>query len=87
MHAPLDAVRHLRETRALAPARIRRIRVGLADFAVGHGRLVGSTLALVVLGTGLTVVSGPLFDVTGPAAMELRDREPYIQAVFPREAP
>jgi multicomponent Na+:H+ antiporter subunit D len=49
--------------------------------------MVGSTLALVVLGTGLTVVSGPLFDVTGQAAQELLDREPYIQAVFPEEVP
>jgi acetyl-CoA C-acetyltransferase len=46
-----------------------------------------STLALVVLGTGLTVVSGPLFDVTSRAAVELLDREPYVRAVFPQEAP
>jgi multicomponent Na+:H+ antiporter subunit D len=49
--------------------------------------MVGSTLALVVLGTGLTVVSGPLFDVTTRAAAELLDREPYVHAVFPEESP
>ncbi|MEU8608620.1 Na+/H+ antiporter subunit D [Actinoplanes sp. NPDC048791] len=49
--------------------------------------MVGATLALVVLGTGLTVVSGPLFDVTSRAAAELRDREPYVRAVFGEESP
>ncbi|MEU8236294.1 Na+/H+ antiporter subunit D [Actinoplanes sp. NPDC048967] len=49
--------------------------------------MVGATLALVVLGTGLTVVSGPLFDVTSRAAAELRDREPYVRAVFGEETP
>jgi len=49
--------------------------------------MVGATLALVVLGTGLTVVSGPLFDVTSRAAVELLDREPYVRAVFPEESP
>jgi multicomponent Na+:H+ antiporter subunit D len=49
--------------------------------------MVGATLALVVLGTGLTVVSGPLFDVTSQAATELLDREPYVRAVFPGVAP
>ena len=44
--------------------------------------MVGATLALVVLGTGLTVVSGPLFDVTSRAATELLQREPYVHAVF-----
>jgi multicomponent Na+:H+ antiporter subunit D len=49
--------------------------------------MVGSTCALVLLGTGLTVVSGPLFDVTSRAATELRDREPYVRAVFAEETP
>jgi multicomponent Na+:H+ antiporter subunit D len=49
--------------------------------------MVASTLTLVVLGTGLTVVSGPLFDVTTRAATELLDREPYVRAVFGEEAP
>ncbi|WP_250032807.1 Na+/H+ antiporter subunit D [Paractinoplanes maris] len=60
---------------------------GAASVRVLPRLMVGATLALVVLGTGLTVVSGPLFDVTGQAAQELLDREPYIQAVFPEEAP
>jgi multicomponent Na+:H+ antiporter subunit D len=49
--------------------------------------MVGSTFALVLLGTGLTVVSGPLFDVTSRAATELLDREPYVRAVFAEETP
>jgi multicomponent Na+:H+ antiporter subunit D len=49
--------------------------------------MVGATLALVVLGTGLTVVSGPLSDVTTRAAAELHDREPYVRAVFAEESP
>jgi multicomponent Na+:H+ antiporter subunit D len=49
--------------------------------------MVGATLALVVLGTGLTVVSGPLYDVTTQAATELREREPYVRAVFPGVTP
>ncbi|MEV4703190.1 Na+/H+ antiporter subunit D [Actinoplanes sp. NPDC049316] len=49
--------------------------------------MVGATLALVVLGTGLTVVSGPLFDVTSRAATELRERQPYVDAVFAEEVP
>jgi multicomponent Na+:H+ antiporter subunit D len=49
--------------------------------------MVGSTLALVVFGTGLTVVSGPLFDVTSRAAAELREREPYVHAVLAGNTP
>jgi multicomponent Na+:H+ antiporter subunit D len=49
--------------------------------------MVGATLALVVLGTGLTVVAGPLSEFTGQAATELRDREPYVRAVFAQESP
>ncbi|MFC7535675.1 proton-conducting transporter membrane subunit, partial [Actinoplanes sp. GCM10030250] len=49
--------------------------------------MVGSTIALVVLGTGLTVVSGPLSEVTSRAAAELLDREPYVRAVFGKESP
>jgi multicomponent Na+:H+ antiporter subunit D len=48
--------------------------------------MVGSTLALVVLGTGLTVVAGPLFDFTNRAAADLRDREPYVRADFAEES-
>ncbi|MFC7535598.1 proton-conducting transporter membrane subunit, partial [Actinoplanes sp. GCM10030250] len=49
--------------------------------------MVGSTVALVVLATGLTLISGPLFDVTSRAAAELLDREPYVHAVFGQESP
>ncbi|MEV1145848.1 Na+/H+ antiporter subunit D, partial [Micromonospora sp. NPDC049799] len=41
--------------------------------------MVGATVALVVLGLGLTVVAGPLFDVTADAAADLRDRGPYVR--------
>jgi multicomponent Na+:H+ antiporter subunit D len=49
--------------------------------------MVGATLALVVLGSGLTVVAGPLSGLTNRAAVELLDREPYVRAVFAGEAP
>jgi 2-methylcitrate dehydratase PrpD len=37
VHAPLDAIGHLRTEHGIKPADIERIRVGLVDFAVGHG--------------------------------------------------
>jgi multicomponent Na+:H+ antiporter subunit D len=49
--------------------------------------MVGSTLALVVLGTGLTVVCGPLINFTTRAAADLLSREPYVEAVFVAETP
>jgi multicomponent Na+:H+ antiporter subunit D len=49
--------------------------------------MVAATLALVVLGTGLTVVSGPLIEVTTRAAADLLGREPYVRAVFGAESP
>jgi len=36
-HAPLDVIRQLRTEHDIKPADIARIRVGLVDFAVGHG--------------------------------------------------
>ncbi|MGW0502005.1 Na+/H+ antiporter subunit D [Micromonospora sp. NPDC003241] len=48
---------------------------------------VGATIALVALGVSLTVVAGPLFDVTTGAAVDLRDRTPYIHAVLPDGPP
>ena len=36
-HAPLDAIRQLRTKHDIKPADVARIRVGLVDFAVGHG--------------------------------------------------
>jgi multicomponent Na+:H+ antiporter subunit D len=67
-------------------------RAGASARTAARGRvlprlMVGSTLALVLLGTGLTVVAGPLFDVTTRAATELLDREPYVRAVFAEESP
>ena len=40
------------------------------------------TLALVLVSVGLTVVAGPLFEVTDGAARELIERTPYIEAVL-----
>ncbi|MFD6751992.1 Na+/H+ antiporter subunit D [Micromonospora gifhornensis] len=48
---------------------------------------VGATAALVVLGVALTVAAGPLFDVTTGAAVDLRERTPYIHAVLPGGPP
>ncbi|GAA0798257.1 Na+/H+ antiporter subunit D [Spirilliplanes yamanashiensis] len=45
--------------------------------------MVGSTLALVVFGAGLTLVAGPLFDVSATAAEDLLQRTPYVSAVIP----
>jgi 2-methylcitrate dehydratase PrpD len=36
-HAPLDVLRQLREEHGIKPGDVARIRVGLVDFAVGHG--------------------------------------------------
>ncbi|SNY68944.1 Na+/H+ antiporter subunit D [Paractinoplanes atraurantiacus] len=44
--------------------------------------MVGSTLALVVLGVGLTVVAGPLFEIGDQAAGGLLERSGYVEAVF-----
>ncbi|MCL7457244.1 Na+/H+ antiporter subunit D [Micromonospora echinofusca] len=49
--------------------------------------MVGATIALVGLGLALTVVAGPLFDVTADAAVDLRERTPYIRSVLPVGAP
>ncbi|RKN19786.1 Na+/H+ antiporter subunit D [Micromonospora musae] len=49
--------------------------------------MVGATVALVALGLALTVAGGPLFDVTADAAHDLRDRTPYLRAVFPAGTP
>jgi multicomponent Na+:H+ antiporter subunit D len=60
------------------------------DRAAGTGLpplMVAATIALVVLGVGLTVVAGPLFDIAADAAAQLQDRQPYVRAVFPDGAP
>ncbi|GIJ77126.1 multicomponent Na+:H+ antiporter subunit D [Micromonospora phaseoli] len=45
--------------------------------------MVGATVALVALGVALTVVAGPLFEVTAGAAADLMERTPYVRAVLP----
>ncbi len=40
------------------------------------------TIALVVIGLGMTVFAGPLLDISGRAAENLRDRSVYIEAVL-----
>jgi multicomponent Na+:H+ antiporter subunit D len=49
--------------------------------------MVGATAAMVVVTVGLTVVAGPLYGVAERAAEDLRDRTPYISAVFGAEEP
>jgi multicomponent Na+:H+ antiporter subunit D len=49
--------------------------------------MVGATVALIALGLALTVLAGPLFDVTADAATDLRARTPYLRAVLPDGAP
>jgi len=47
--------------------------------------MVGSTAAMVVVTVALTVVAGPLYGIAERAAEDLRDRTPYITAVFGSE--
>ncbi|GAB3972552.1 Na+/H+ antiporter subunit D [Plantactinospora veratri] len=49
--------------------------------------MVGATTVLVLLGVGLTVAAGPLFGVSAEAADDLRERAPYVRAVFPGGPP
>ncbi|MCG5465959.1 Na+/H+ antiporter subunit D [Micromonospora sp. NPDC053740] len=49
--------------------------------------MVGATVALVAIGLALTVLAGPLFDVTADAAADLRLRTPYVRAVLPDGVP
>ncbi|MEU6072943.1 Na+/H+ antiporter subunit D [Micromonospora sp. NPDC047074] len=49
--------------------------------------MIAPTVALVVLGLALTVVAGPLFDLSTDAADDLLRRTPYVEAVFPDGAP
>jgi multicomponent Na+:H+ antiporter subunit D len=49
--------------------------------------MVAATAVLVLLGTGLTVISGPLYSVTAETAGQLLDRQGYVQAVFDGVAP
>ncbi|GHS89861.1 Na+/H+ antiporter subunit D [Actinomycetota bacterium] len=56
-----------------APLPDRRLPVGM----------IGPAAALVVLGIGLTVAAGPLYEYTQRAATDLAERTPYIEAVLP----
>lgn len=49
--------------------------------------MLGATAALVVAGLALTVFGGPLYAYTDRAAVDLRERTPYIEAVFGGEVP
>ncbi|GAA5160031.1 Na+/H+ antiporter subunit D [Ornithinimicrobium tianjinense] len=49
--------------------------------ALGLGVLV-PTIAIVVVGVGITLAAGPLYDVTTRAAVDLALREPYVVAVL-----
>ncbi|MEV4826063.1 Na+/H+ antiporter subunit D [Micromonospora sp. NPDC049274] len=49
--------------------------------------MVGATAALVAFGLTLTVLAGPLFDVTADAATDLLSRTPYVRAVLPGGTP
>jgi multicomponent Na+:H+ antiporter subunit D len=49
--------------------------------------MIAPTVALVVLGLGLTVVAGPLFDLSSDAADDLLRRTPYVEAVYPGGTP
>jgi multicomponent Na+:H+ antiporter subunit D len=44
--------------------------------------MVGSTIGLVVLGVALTVLAGPLFQLSEQAGQTLLERTPYIEAVL-----
>jgi 2-methylcitrate dehydratase PrpD len=64
VHAPLDAIRHLREEYDVKAADIERIRVGIIDFAVGHGAAITrptdaiSAQFSLAFGAGLQFVTG-----------------------------
>ena len=49
--------------------------------ALGLGVLVPTT-AMVAVGVALTVVAGPLYDITTRAAVDLMVRQPYLEAVL-----
>jgi multicomponent Na+:H+ antiporter subunit D len=49
--------------------------------------MVGPTALLVLLGLALSLLAGPVFDVSTAAAVDLVDRTPYIRAVFPGGEP
>ncbi|MQA33920.1 Na+/H+ antiporter subunit D [Modestobacter roseus] len=44
--------------------------------------MTGATAVMVALTVGLTAIAGPLYGMTTRAAADLRDRTPYIEAVY-----
>ena len=44
--------------------------------------MASATITLVVIGTALTFVAGPLYTVAEAAAVDLVERTPYMEAVF-----
>ncbi len=82
MPADDDAAEAARTEGAMEPDRS-----GGRSGAVLPGLMIAPTLALVVLGLALTVVAGPLFDLSTDAADDLLRRTPYVDAVFPGGAP
>jgi multicomponent Na+:H+ antiporter subunit D len=53
-----------------------------ADVGKMPAGMLVPTIALVVIGLGLTVFAGPLLDISDRAAESLRDRSVYIEAVL-----
>lgn len=95
-HAPLDAVRHLREAHDPKADDIANIRVGLVDFAVGHGASVTrptdaiSAQFSLAFGIGLQFVTGRNTPAdyldparwTDPEILAIGDRvEPYAMPI------
>lgn len=91
-HAPLDVVRQLRIEQDIKPADVARIRVGLVDFAVGHGASITrpadaiSAQFSLAFGIGLQFITGnnapsDYFDAdrrTDPEILAIGDLvEPY----------
>jgi multicomponent Na+:H+ antiporter subunit D len=78
-------VRHAAVATATTPATD-----GLGEEAGDGGRplqplprvMVAATAAMVVVTVALTGLAGPLYGITDRASNDLRDREPYLTAVF-----
>jgi len=49
--------------------------------------MVAPTAGLVLVGVALSVVAGPLFGVADRAAVDLRERSPYVESVLPGGVP
>jgi multicomponent Na+:H+ antiporter subunit D len=49
--------------------------------------MVAPTAGLVLVGVALSIVAGPLFGVADRAAVDLRERSPYVESVLPGGAP